>query len=242
MNRKAWTLLCITLLLPQIALNIDAKEFRLGYYLGYSQFDHSTLKNLSQELPTIYQPLNLYSGSNFPDYYSHNFFAETFINKKNVIGLNLAYNSTGARYQAADYSGKYNLDFLLSAFSYGIHYRYNSPYYTPSEDMVYYLQVRTGGTASTLHLEESLASISFEYENLKEFRSLSLFIEPSIGVSYKHWKRFTFDISFGYELNTEASFVEKEEKYVLYAPTGDKLKSNWSGFRVRAGVLINLGN
>jgi hypothetical protein len=234
MKRLTWTIVIII-----IAQQISGQNYRFSINAGYGFYHLYDLKDLQTDLVKYKDPLPVKAVEKFPDYLNFATSFEFQINKKNLIGVAVAYYSTGGRNHLKDYSGEYKLDMLVSGYRFGLQY---SNVLSSQNKFNLYAQLKAGIMLTSLDIDEYFNLYQIDTISSKHsFQSEALFCEPALGIWYSLGKHFSIDFNVGYEIDSDGKFYEKDnEKIELHRATGDNVHGNWSGLRISLGIAYDI--
>lgn len=237
MNCNKIFILAITIILANlITCKAQIVSFHIGSGIGSYQMND--LKEFTSVINDDL-PFDAKLVSNFPIYWNYNASMDIQIRKAG-FGVVYLFQSTGNHLAQGDYSGHYNLK--LNVLSHAPALRFT---YAISEEPIFPVRFYTliGVHFSKLDITEEMRLYEENVlEQEFEFKSLDPFMELGINASYS-WKRFTFNISGGYQSQLGKQVLEStdDNAFELKNPqTGDDVGVDWSGFRLTAGVGFKL--
>ena len=165
----------------------------------------------------------------FPNYITHSV-ALGFTTGRNHFGSNFSYLTTGGRLHRADYSGSLTLDMILNGYRIGAFYR--QYIYTGLSTLNIYLQIGPGILFSNLKIEEQLNIYSESAQTTTEMKGVEIYIEPTIGATYRFKNWLHFSLGGGYEAD--------DQNRLKLSGQGTDIKANWNGFRLYGGLIFIL--
>jgi hypothetical protein len=209
----------IILLILITAHTVNAQTFRISYEPGYGLYSLTSLKTFQRKYATQINELPIKPVVQFPTYINHLATFCFYMDKDNLLGINIGYYSTGGRNSLVDYSGEYKFDMLLNSHQVGIESEHIK---TLKNDLKIHLNFKLGIINSVLKYSETLNIIGIDKTtNSDEYEQFDFFIEPNITVSKNIFQHLAISTSLGYNLNTNYF----RENYI-----------NWSGLRPRIGL------
>jgi hypothetical protein len=233
MNKRIFFIIWFIMILSSVAYN--QTEFTFFASASYNSFSLEELKQQQEELLNSMNTRNLpYKITQaFPSYYGFKagFLISLENNEMRTISLGAAvqHQSTGGRIQYQDYSGEDRMDEVLAGTGIGALFNYEL-HFTSRFDC--------GFNLAAYYLFSNIAlSYHFQVDNiardqLYKFNSSSLAFEPEIVPSINIWK-INIGISFSYLFYLPSTFAFEEDKNsYLRNNMGDKVKLDWSGFRM----------
>jgi len=165
----------------------------------------------------------------FPDYMTHTV-SLGYVTKHSYFGSQFSYLTTGGRLSRADYSGSYTVDMIMNGYRVGAFYRQNI--HTKVSPLDFYLQLGSGALASNLKMKEQVNVFSESAQDNNTLSGIGMYLEPSIGATYRLAKYLHLSLGAGYE----ADFLGK----LKYSGQETQVVANWSGFRLYGGFIIIL--
>jgi len=218
--------LLFVLLTIAACLHTHAQQVELMFTAGMGSYSMGDMKKLNSGLHaqvpfetkvTTNFPMTLQLGGNFA----------VQLSKIYKMGIKYAYNSTGSRVAASDYSGSYRFDNVISGHTLGM---INSFLLYDHKAFRVDIQTNIGIVASILKINEELHVVDTTLSSSVHYSSVGVFFEPMTEATYQ-WKYLKAGIFFGYFVNAGGRI--KNEK-------GERSNStiNWSGFRF--GIEIGI--
>jgi hypothetical protein len=229
--------LCLMVFLILSTEYIYSQSLRIEINSGLGTYRHDDLKSFQDYLLT-FAPPRTKEVAKFPPYFYYSASFENIINGKNLAGVNFTLLTSGGRNDIRDYSGEYSLDMHINAIGAGLQYRY---IFDSFRKFDLYARVRAGLIFSTFYMKENLNLIQADTTTTsKNFHSENIYCEPSIGIMWNFWKRLSLDFSLGYEIDTRGSLLLENTKQFIALPSGQPLKTDWSGIRALAGISYRI--
>ena len=219
--------------------NTYGQKYKFCLNAGYGVYQMHDLKELQSYMATYYAALNIKEVQQFPGYINYSGSFEYFLNSQNLLGLNVAYYTTGGRNHVSDYSGEYILDMPVNAYHIGLQYRNIMETFGK---ISLYARLNGGITLSTLDVKESFViyyadSTSSSYS----FGSKSFSAEPGFGALYSLKNNLSVDFSLGYQIDIKSKLHPVESKKDdMTGPSGNPVYINWSGLRLMLGINYDL--
>jgi hypothetical protein len=162
----------------------------------------------------------------FPSYYrSYLHFSLDF--GDDFAGLNLSYQSTGARTTYSDYSGEHTIDQIINGLEIGLFYNYSIVNRNNSK---LYFGMQANSIISTLKLKEEISFFEQHISESSEERGKSIGLNIGAQLGYRYSiDSFFIGVEGGYVLNpVNSGFKFNEGK--------SKLKADWSGYRISVTI------
>jgi hypothetical protein len=218
--------LLIVLLIFAACLQTQAQQVELMFSAGMASYSMRDLKKLNSSLQSQV-PFETKVTDNFPMTLQLGGQFAVQLTKLYKMGIKYAYNSTGSRIAASDYSGSYRFDNVLSGHTIGM---INSFLLFDHKAFRVDIQTNIGLVASILKMNEDLHVADTSISTSTHYSSVGLFFEPLTEATYQ-WKYFKAGIFIGYFINPGGRITNEK---------GQKTTSttNWSGFRF--GIVIGI--
>lgn len=207
-------------------LQAQAQQVELMFSAGMASYSMRDLKKMNSDLQSQV-PFETKITDNFPMTYQLGGQFAVQLRKLYKIGIKYAYNSTGSRIAASDYSGSYRFDNVLSGHTIGM---INSFLLFEHKAFRVDIQTNIGLVVSILKMKEDLHVVDTTISTSAHYSSVGLFFEPLTEATYQ-WKSFKAGIFFGYFINPGGKITNEK---------GQKTTSttSWSGFRF--GIMIGI--
>jgi hypothetical protein len=198
------------------------------YSVGYGTYQLDDIKAM-QDLILKSNNYGLKETDHFPGYITHTC-ALGFAIGSHHFGSNISYLTTGGRLRKADYSGSYTIDMVMNGYRLGTFYRYYI--HTGFSPLHIYLQISPGVLLSNLKMEEKVNIYSESAKESNTLKGAGIYIEPTIGITYRltDWLRFSF--GGGYEADFLGTLKLSGQK--------TQTKAHWNGLRLYGGLLFIL--
>ena len=146
------------------------------------------------------------------------------------FGSNFSHLTTGSRLHRADYSGSYTVDMIMNGYRLGTFYRYYIN--TGFSPLHIYLQLSPGVLFSNLKMKEQVNIYSESTQETNTLKGVGIYIEPTIGATYKLTNWLHFSLGGGYEADFLGSLKLLGQK--------TQTKACWNGFRLYGGLALIL--
>ena len=200
------------------------------YSLGYGAYQLDNIKAIQNGILES-NKYNLKEFDHFPNGITHTFALGYMIGNSH-LGSNFTYLTTGGRLHRADYSGSYTVDMIINGYRLGAFFREyvnirNSPFKI-------YLQISSGVLFSNLKMKEEIYIYSESAKESNTLKGVGMYVEPTIGVTYRLTDWLRFSLSGGYEYDLLGTLKINGEK--------TQTKANWSGLRLYGGFAFFLPN
>jgi len=216
----------LIILLLYCPIHAHTQGLSVEYSLGYDTYQLDDIKNLQHSLLNTY---GLKETDRFPNYITHSV-SLGFVSGNNHFGSNFSYLTTGGRLNRADYSGSYTVDMIMNGYRLGAFYRL---YINTRFPRLYiYEQVSSGVMFSSLKMEENVNVYSESVQETNKFKGIGIYLEPSIGATYRFTNWLHFSLGAGYE----ADFLG----VLKLSGQETQLKAHWDGFRLYGGLAFYL--
>jgi hypothetical protein len=209
-----------------------AQRLQFGFSAGQLNYENAQLKSFDEYVSRLL-PFQTAVTDNFPvtpyfggeaGYHFNSYF----------IGVNYAFNSTGSRRTATDYSGYYYFDVIKNGHLVSLT---PGTYISITNNLKVYLLSDAGVIFSVLKMNEKIHVNDLRtHEEKFDWKTKSFYARPHLRLSYEFF-HVKAGLSAGYLLDFQSPFHLKGEKEVILR--GDRSKritSNWNGFM--AGLSI----
>lgn len=196
------------------------------YSIGYGTYQLEGIKNLQHSMENTY---GLKVTDCFPNYITHTV-AIGFLTGQHHFGSNFSYLTTGGRLHRADYSGAYIVDMIMKGYRLGAFYRYYLK--IGSSSLYVYFQFGSGLLYSNLKIEEQVNIYSESAQETTKLNGAGIYIEPTIGVTYRFTDWLQLSIGGGYEADFLGNLRYFEQK--------TQTKAQWNGLRLYGGLTFIL--
>jgi hypothetical protein len=216
----------LIIMLLYYPLHAYTQGWSLEYSIGYGTYQLDDIKSLQHSMLNIY---GLENTDSFPNYFTHSV-ALGFVRGRQQFGSNFSYLTTGGRLHRADYSGSYTVDMIMNGFRLGAFYR--SYHNTGLSPISIYLQLGSGIMYSNLKMEEQVNVYSESEQETSKLRGVGIYLEPTIGASYRfaNWLHFSF--GGGYQADFLGTMRLSGRK--------TQIKAHWNGLRLYGGFIFIL--
>lgn len=215
-------------------LSIGAKgQFNFNYSVGYAGYDMGDMKEFAEMMYAagVVSLPNAKLTDNFPAYVTHSFDVN-YQQKEHEFGIRFTYMTTGAKIAMSDYSGKYSSKLIANAYRLSALYRlhlYNMD--INKHNLSFFIEMSPAAIFTSLETKDRLEvySVAKNYYPSSTNDSYSInkagFSAQAMGgARFKLYEHFLFTLSGGYEFD------------IVKAKVLDTKGTNWSGFRITAGV------
>jgi hypothetical protein len=212
----------------------DAQGWQIGFSASKLNHDNKRLKSFSESVSGLI-PFETALTENFPviPYFG----LEAGYNFKSFfLGVNYAFNSTGARHTVTDYSGSYYFDIILNGHIVSLT---PGSFIEIANNLKVYFVCDVGAIFSALVLNEKAYFTDFgEYQEWYDFKSGSFYARPHMRLSYE-FLFFKAGLSAGYLMDSQGLFhVKGSRDRILRDHQNERVLSDWKGFS--AGLSIYL--
>ena len=200
---------------------------------GYS------FNQMKEETLAIQQKISFKTSitDNYNSYYYYGISGSYRLTDKLNLGLNYQQISTGSRIGYSDYSGSFRLDQQVDGYQIGSNIGYigwtNNGFSLEGNVLL-----------SAIYTKHRIASFiaigSQQEESSEKFSAVGLIAEPNLHFYYRY-HMLQFGVKAGYCLNINDSLRWSEDNEAIYVDSkGNKMKPNWSGYRIGATLAIVL--
>lgn len=220
-------------------LHLTGQKLIVNGCVGYGLYQLKDLKNFQTDLKNSMQPLQVASLEKFPDFLNYTLAMEYSRNGNSFFGITTSFYTTGARNHLKDYSGEYKLDMILSGYRLGLQFRTILERWNKFD---FNFEMKGGIIFSTLSVSEMTQIVNVsDHSDSFDFRSRTIFWEPSFRLNYSISSKLLVEFAVGYELNIDSSIYSKDNHdYDLTNWNGDLVHLNWSGARFMVGIGYSL--
>lgn len=216
--------------------NLFCQYFSFGLNGGYGSYYLDDLKKFQTEMKE-YLSFPVEETERFPAWFNYQSSIEYNFKKGKVLGLRAAYYTTGGRIHMADYSGEYRFDMIINGYSVGV---LGKNELLKSEKTSVYASVATGVFSTSLSMKEFLKINGIDStSSSNNFRALSYFVHPSVGIRYRLLKQVSLELNAGFEFVDDGKLHLGKKEYLVHQD-GSYVRTNWSGLRASAGIYFNI--
>ena len=209
-------------------IHVYTQGWSLEYSLGYGTYQLDDVKD-GQSMMLQSNTLGLKETDSFSSHHTHSF-ALGYITGYHHFGSNFSYLTTGGRVHRADYSGSYTVDMIMNGYRLGAFYRYYIN--TGFSPLYIYLQISPGALFSNLRIEEKTNIYSESAKESNTLKGIGIYIEPTIGVTYRLTDWLRFSLAGGYEADFLGTLKLSGGK--------TQTKAHWNGLRLYGGLMFIL--
>lgn len=220
-----------TFIIMIFVASLQAQEISVGFRYGlghYSMNELDILQNLRKK--TVSFPLK--TTESFP--ITPNYRLEFAVNNLGFIekiALFSAFNSTGARSTLSDYSGRVDLDAVISSYQAGLSLQKN---FWKNNHFSTGAYVDGGWIQSkfkTLDFLELYPPAYYKYSSEHSFNSQGMTVEPGLALQYT-FNPFVFQLNLGYFIDLSEKYFLKDDKEQWLAIENKDISQQWTGFRI----------
>lgn len=215
-------------------------QFTASYSVGYGEYKMKGVSelleyvygNMKEQLPGI--PLKIVD--DFPNYINHSMdFGYRW--KRHEAGLRFSYLTTGGKVAYADYSGSYEGKLIVNGCRVGLNYRIYAPIqeFEKMGALHFFAELSPAVIFTKLKSKEHIKIFELEQspQEQLDLNASSFSLLPQVGLKWFVTPLISFHVGGGYEFQFESKFKQKGEKTYI--------ESDWTGFRLNAGVAVTLG-
>jgi len=213
------------------------------FSVGYGTYQLNSYKNFQDNLVQNGIPFSgIKAVDMFPNYINWMISQERIFNPNHAVAVEFSYLYTGGRNSLVDYSGRYTLDLLANSYRLGMSYTNYINDISQNRMVIGFLRFRAGWTRSHFKMKEEIEIFNIHQQEMElSFFSDSFYLEFGPGLVYNINPFISIHFSAGYEYEMDAKLKNFENKNVtLSGPNHRYVTTNWSGFRLRAGIGIEL--
>lgn len=206
-------------------------QITIGYSFGYANY---TMKDMKATLGKIQnQPpasiINAKNIDNFPNRFYNSVNIGYKINK-HEFGLRGSYHSTGGKLSIADYSGEYEMNFILNGYQGGCYYRNYFYEFSSKEEkkFSFFGEVSPAITLSKIKKRGHLIiDNNIEESTNEKYSTNGISILIQTGVKFNISTHIGLQIAFGYDFVSNNTIDD-----IIDSPA-----ANWSGLRINSGLI-----
>jgi hypothetical protein len=242
-NTGIRNLLFLTMML--FSFVVYAQKTRTNVSGGYGFYQLNSYKEFQNLLVTNGIPFEgIKAMDTFPNYFNWMIAQEFIFNPYHSASLEFSYLYTGGRNHLADYSGNYSLNMRASSYRLGLSYSNYSKGLFGRSRLRGFLRLRAGMTRSYFGLNEKIDIYEVDQQSIDiNFFSNSVYMEFGPGLVYELTPNLSLHFAAGYELERDAKLKGIENKnLILINQNNSYVRTNWSGFRLHAGIGFKPGS
>jgi hypothetical protein len=230
------------------SMNTSAgKSAESGYEIevntGYGSYLMPSLKDLQNYFVSYNNQLGAVKTVSFPDYYNYTVRVGRRNAQNNTYsGFVVGLMSTGARNSLADYSGIYNLDINCMGINFGLYEKRELKYYYLLNRPVRLGYILNGSIIySFVNLKEniSIAGYGTAINDNNQLNSVGIYAEPVFYLNYMFVKNIGLELTAGVGGSISSPLYYQDIRNTVEI-NNKKLYANWSGYRLGAGIVVNL--
>jgi hypothetical protein len=220
-----------TFIIMVFAASLQAQEISVGFRYGFGHYSMNELNNL-QDLRKKTVGFPLKTTESFP--ITPNYRLEFAVNNLRIIdkiALYSAFNSTGARSTLSDYSGRIDLDAVISSYQAGLSLQKN---FWKNNHFSTGAYVEGGWIKSkfkTLDFLELYQPANYKYSSKQSFNTQGMTVEPGLALQYT-LNPFVFQLNLGYSIDLSGKYFLKDYKEQWLAIENKVIRQQWTGFRI----------
>ncbi|MEI6885326.1 MAG: hypothetical protein WCO02_12610 [Bacteroidota bacterium] len=207
-------------------LTAEAQQLELMFAAGFASSSMYDLKDLNSQVKNNL-PFQTDVVSNFPVTPQYGGIVAVHFGNVYKLGMLYAFNSTGSRLAAADYSGSYRFDDIVTSHSIGL---MNGFTVFDKKGFGLDLEITLGEVFTTVKISEDFNMGDISESTSEKFTSRGFFIEPRIEANYQ-WKLLKAGVYLGCYFNPGAKLANSSAQKA-------STTTNWSG--IRFGLLIGI--
>lgn len=225
-----------TFIIMVFVASLQAQEISVGFRYGFGQYRMNEL-NILQDLRKKAVSFPLKTTESFPITPNYRFeFAVNNLGFIDKIALYSTFNSTGARSTLSDYSGRVDLDAVISSYQAGLSLQKN---FWKNNHFSTGAYVEGGWIQSkfkTLDFLELYPPAYYKYSSENSFNSQGKTVEPGFVFLYQ-FNHFVFQFNLGYFIDLSEKYFLKDDKEQWLAIENKDIRQQWTGFR--SGIQVS---
>ena len=236
--KKSKILIPFLLIIPWINTFSQAGKGRLDISIlaGYATYDMSYLKELNRFTQKSL-PFDVKNVNNFDPGYYYGGSIRSWLFSDAAVGLFYQHYSTGSRIGQKDYSGIYTFDQLLECDLVGLEPEFM---FLNKKRFGISTSVQAGALFSKINMKEYLKVGETVTHNAQNFTAFSIVVCPSLKLSVPVINPVGLFISVGRMIDTGGKVHRFGHKDAVLTTDGEDVKTGLSGWRLSAGMKINL--
>lgn len=229
-----------TFIIMVFVASLQAQQISFGLRYGFGQYSMTEFDRL-QDLRKKASDFPLKTTESFP--ITPNYRLEFAVNNLGIIdkiALYSAFYSTGARSTLSDYSGRVDLDAVISSYQAGLSLQKcfwkNNHFSTGAYIEGGWIQSKF----KTLDFLELYPPAYYKYSSEHSFNSQGKTIEPGLALQYT-LNPFVFQLNLGYFIDLSEKYFLKDDKKQWLAIENKDIRKQWTGFRTGLQVSYLFG-
>jgi hypothetical protein len=236
--KKSKILISFLLIIPLLNSFSQVSKGRLDFstLAGYATYDMANLKEINR-LTQNSLPFDVIYVNNFdPGYYFGGSLRKWFFSNA-ALGIFFQHSSTGSRMGQKDYSGIYTFDQILDCDLVGLEPEF---IFFNKKRFGISTSVQAGALFSKIKMKEYLKvgeTLTHDAQNLRAF---SIVVCPSLNLSVPVINPIGLFVSVGRMIDIGGKIHRFGHKDAVLIVGGNEVKTGWSGWRLSAGMKINL--
>jgi len=208
-------------------------QFNISLSSGYGVYDLSEMKKF-QEYDRTHFPVNAKIISSFPEYWFYEGSGKYLFRNNFMLGISMAYGSTGGRTSYADYSGKITSDELINFKMLTI--SLGGIENLSSNGLAIAVDLKPGITFTGLTVRYDQEINNTKSSESYKFRSQNITVQPTLSI-IKRWSQFAISAGIGYHLTVLSGKISLKDQKKAFLSTGNEpVHAEWSGLRVSGGL------
>lgn len=238
--KKLCMILSLLMLGCSLAWGQKAEQFSMRVMAGQASYGMSDLRTFydAAHRQLAFSPKVT---ADFPAFYYYE--AQVFYSPVAdwKFGLSYGTTSTGARKTYSDYSGAYYFDQRIRSREYGVVAMYTAQKWSVGKWNAFSLNpgLALSAVYTAYEVEERVKVYDHKEYYHHSFSAVGAGIRPFINLSWQY-RFIELMADAGYLLNPGKGLEAEGNSGQLLDPSGDKVKPDWSGYRLGLGAGINL--
>jgi hypothetical protein len=212
-------------------------QLHASFSTGLAGFGMREMKDHQMELKVQF-PTDVKIIESFPAFWFYEFSLTGEITDRVRIGGAVGFTSTGGRMAYRDYSGRIECDQMTTAWTAAIR---GEVLLNPGKNWPIYFTTRAGYAFGRYDLDVFVEVGDDDDATSIRFQSMNLFVEPGILASKNIVGPLSATLNAGYSVNVlkgEQKLTTNTNLFLL-DNSGDKVRLDWSGFRLSAGLSVS---
>jgi hypothetical protein len=227
-------------LLTQVNVSAQSITDRIDFSInaGYGSFNMQQLKDINDYQKELL-PFDVMRINNFDPGFYFGGSLKTRVLPEVTVGVFYQYLTTGSRLGRKDYSGYYVFDQIADGHFTGL-----EPEITVlnNKPVCLAIAVQAGVLFSGLKMKNNLKLGDSENTDLQKLRASSVALAPVLKISSPVYHSLRIFLSAGGMIDTGGKLHLPGKKDAVLLLNDEKVKTNWSGWRINIGLNLNLVN
>lgn len=222
-----------------LPLLTEARQINISFETGVASFNQRSLISLQNEIMENNSQLGLAITDQFPSRPFYRVAILSHLKDDLLVGTFMAFTSTGGRLTVSDYSGRLDIDQVVSNLQLGLTLQNK---FNIDGLLSPFIQFYASSDFTKFHLTEQFQIGSSKNKNDSEFRSLNFSIEPAAGIIFQSLPLKPI-FSAGYVLHIHPFPLHlSDNKDAKLQIGGGNAFNDFSGFRAGISLSITTGS